>query len=54
MTKFLKLRCNKCKNEQITFSKSASIIACLVCNETLAKPTGGRTQVEAQVLEVLD
>ncbi|RME31103.1 30S ribosomal protein S27e [Candidatus Woesearchaeota archaeon] len=54
MTKFLKLRCNKCKNEQITFSKSASTVKCLVCGETLAHPTGGRTRVEAQVLEVLE
>ncbi len=54
MTKFLKLRCTKCKNEQIAFSKAASTVKCLVCGEVLATPTGGRTRVEAQLLEVLE
>ncbi len=54
MTKFLKLRCNKCKNEQITFGKVANEIKCLVCGEVLAKPTGGKTEVLARVLEVLE
>ena len=54
MTKFLKLRCNKCKNEQITFNKTATTVKCLVCDEILAKPTGGKTKVDARVLEVLE
>jgi len=54
MTKFLKLRCNKCKNEQITFGKAASEVKCLVCGEILASPTGGKTKAVARVLEVLE
>jgi small subunit ribosomal protein S27e len=54
MTKFLKLRCNKCKNEQITFNKTATAVKCLVCGEILAKPTGGKTKADARVLEVLE
>lgn len=53
-SKFLKLRCNKCKNEQITFGKTASVVKCLVCGEVLAEPTGGKTKVLARVLEVLE
>jgi small subunit ribosomal protein S27e len=53
-TKFLKIRCNKCKNEQITFGKSATTVKCLVCGEVLAEPTGGKTKVTARVLEVLE
>ncbi len=52
--KFLKLRCNKCKNEQITFGKSATTVKCLVCGEVLAEPTGGKTRPVARVLEVLE
>lgn len=53
-SKFIKIRCPKCKNEQIIFGKSSSIIKCLVCDKILAKPTGGKVKVKAQILEVLE
>ncbi|MBS3152946.1 30S ribosomal protein S27e [Candidatus Woesearchaeota archaeon] len=53
-SKFVKLRCTKCKNEQIIFGKSASKIKCLVCSSTLASPTGGKAKIKAQILEVLE
>jgi len=53
-SKFIKLRCPKCKNEQIIFGKSASVVRCLVCGKELAGPTGGKTRVKARVLEVLE
>lgn len=53
-SKFVKLRCPKCKNEQITFGKSASMVKCLVCNKVLTEPSGGKAQIKARVLEVLD
>jgi small subunit ribosomal protein S27e len=52
-SKFIKLRCPKCKNEQIVFGKSASTVKCLVCEKVIAEPTGGKTRVKARVLEVL-
>ncbi|MFH1915719.1 MAG: 30S ribosomal protein S27e [Nanoarchaeota archaeon] len=53
-SKFVKIRCPKCKNEQITFGKTATYVNCLVCGKPLAEPTGGKTKVKARVLEVLD
>ncbi len=53
-TKFMKIKCEKCKNEQVIFERSASKIHCLVCNEILAEPTGGRARVKAQILEKYD
>ena len=53
-SKFIKVRCVKCKNEQVIFGKSASKISCLVCGATLGSPTGGKTKVKARVLEVLE
>ena len=53
-SKFIKLRCPKCKNEQITYGKTSSIINCLVCGKSLAEPTGGKTRVKARILEVLE
>ena len=53
-SKFVKLRCPKCKNEQIAFGKSASIVKCLVCGKVLAEPSGGKAKIKARVLEVLE
>lgn len=53
-SKFIKLRCAKCKNEQIVFGKAASEIKCLVCGKTLAESSGGKTVVKTRILEVLE
>ena len=53
-SKFIKVRCPKCKNEQIAFGKTSTIINCLVCGKTLAEPTGGKSRVKARILEVLE
>jgi len=45
-SKFIKIRCPKCKNEQITFGKTATRVDCLVCGKILAEPTGGKSRVE--------
>ena len=53
-SKFIKIRCPKCKNEQIIFGKATTLIHCLVCNKVLAEPTGGKTRVKSRILEVLE
>ncbi|MFH1127149.1 MAG: 30S ribosomal protein S27e [archaeon] len=50
--KFLKVKCNKCNNEQNIYSKAATEVKCLVCKETIGKNTGGRTDVVTKVLNV--
>lgn len=52
-SKFIKVRCGKCKNEQIIFSNATQKIKCLVCQEVVAGPTGGKSVIKADVLEVL-
>ena len=52
-TSFVKVRCNKCKNEQNIFSAASTKITCLVCGEVLAEPTGGKTNFIAKPLEIL-
>jgi small subunit ribosomal protein S27e len=54
ISKFVKIRCPKCKNEQIMFGKASSIVKCLVCGKVLAEPRGGKAKVKARVLEVLE
>ncbi len=53
-SKFVKIRCPKCKNEQIMFGKASSNVLCLVCGKILAEPTGGKSRVKARILEVLE
>jgi len=53
-SKFIKVRCTKCKNEQVVFGKASSKIKCLVCGKDLADPSGGKTKVKARILEVLE
>lgn len=53
-SRFIKVRCPHCKNEQIIFGKAATKISCLVCNKTLATSMGGKSKVKARILEVLE
>jgi small subunit ribosomal protein S27e len=53
-SKFIKVRCPKCKNEQVIFGKSAMTVKCLVCGKEIAESTGGKIKVNARILEVLD
>lgn len=47
---FIKVKCKKCKNEQIIFEKAATEVKCLVCKEIIVKPRGGRAELEAEHL----
>lgn len=53
-SKFIKIRCSKCKNEQIIFEKASRKVECLVCNEELAIPTGGKSKIKSNALEILE
>jgi small subunit ribosomal protein S27e len=52
-SRFVKVRCTKCKNEQIIFNKASTIVKCLVCGEVLAEPSGGVAKIKGQLLEFL-
>jgi len=51
---FVKVKCPKCKNEQIIFDRAASKVKCLVCKEELAESTGGKSKIKAKVLSELN
>jgi len=54
VSKFVKVRCPKCKNEQVIYGKASTIVNCLVCGKMLAKPTGGKSLIKVRILEVLE
>jgi len=53
-SKFIKVRCSKCKNEQIIFGKSSTKINCLVCSTNTNFFVGGKSKIKARILEVLE
>ena len=53
-SKFVKLRCIKCKNEQVVFGKPSTKIKCLICGKLLVESTGGKGKIRARILEVLE
>ncbi len=53
-SKFLKVKCKKCKNEQVVFNKAATQVKCLICSAVIAEPHGGKAEIKTSILEVLD
>jgi len=51
---FLKVKCEKCNNEQVIFSKPTTLVRCIVCEKILAKPTGGVAKVETKIISKLE
>ncbi|MBW6452001.1 MAG: 30S ribosomal protein S27e [DPANN group archaeon] len=50
---FIKVKCSKCNNEQNIFNKASTVIKCVVCNEILAEPTGGKIKLKADIISNL-
>ncbi|HLD49456.1 MAG TPA: 30S ribosomal protein S27e [archaeon] len=50
-SKFLRVKCKKCKNEQIIFNKAATEVKCLLCGEKLLETTGGKARILTQIME---
>ena len=52
--RFIKVRCQGCKNEQVIFEGATTKVQCLVCDAILAEPKGGKAEIKARVVEVLN
>jgi len=44
-SKFFKVQCSECGNEQTIFSNVASVVKCSICGKELAYPTGGKSKI---------
>jgi small subunit ribosomal protein S27e len=53
-SKFIKVRCPDCGNEQVIFSHVAMVVRCLVCGRVLAQPTGGKARLAAHIVKIFD
>ncbi len=53
-SKFLKVKCPTCGNEQIIFSHATIKVYCNVCEALLAEPSGGKAKIKGEIVAVLE
>ena len=53
-SKFVKVRCKDCENEQVLFDKASTTVSCHICGSKLATPTGGKAKIKGELLEVIE
>jgi len=53
-SKFIKVRCKDCENEQVLFNKSSSVVSCHICGSKLALPKGGKAEVRGEILDTIE
>lgn len=52
-SKFLRVRCLSCGNEQVVFDHATFPARCLVCGTVLVVPTGGKAKILGEVVRIL-
>ena len=52
-SRFLLVRCNGCRSEQVIFGCASTIIRCIICNEILAVPGKRKAKVRTKIVQVL-
>jgi len=50
---FLKIKCQKCGNEQVVFERSSTTLKCDVCEEVLLEPRGGKAKIKGEIVQLL-
>jgi len=53
-SKFIRVKCADCGNEQVVFGNAASKVGCIICSRTLVESTGGKSDIKTQIIEVLE
>ena len=52
-SRFLKVKCLDCGNEQIVFGCASTVVKCLICSKVLVIPKGSKAEVKTKILAVL-
>jgi len=53
-SKFIRVKCPECGNEQIIFNYVSTDVHCNVCRGLLAEPSGGKAKVKGEILGELE
>jgi small subunit ribosomal protein S27e len=52
-SKFLKVKCSECGNEQVVFGSASTEVKCNKCGKVLARPRGGKAEILTKIIKVL-
>lgn len=52
-SKFLRVKCPDCENEQVVFDHATFKVRCVVCGRVLVEPTGGKANILGEIVRVL-
>jgi small subunit ribosomal protein S27e len=53
-SRFLRVKCMDCENEQVIFGCASTVVRCVVCGRVLAEPRGGKAEIKTPIIEVLE
>ncbi|MBT8172308.1 30S ribosomal protein S27e [Candidatus Bathyarchaeota archaeon] len=53
-SKFFRIKCPDCGNEQFVFSHATTSVLCNVCRAILAEPSGGKIKVKGEITDILE
>jgi small subunit ribosomal protein S27e len=48
-SKFLKVKCKECNEENIVYSHASTKIACNSCGNTISEPTGSKAKINGKI-----
>ncbi len=52
-SRFVKVRCPSCGNEQVVFDHASFPSRCLVCGTVLVVPSGGKAKVLGELIKIM-
>jgi len=53
-SKFFKVKCPDCENEQLVFEKATSVVQCTVCGRVISEPTGGKANIKGDIVATFE
>ena len=52
-SKFIRVKCKNCGNEQVVFSNATFPVRCLSCGTQLVYPRGGKANIAGDIVRIL-
>jgi small subunit ribosomal protein S27e len=53
-SRFYRVKCPDCENEQVIFGNASTVVDCIVCGKVLAMPAGGKARITAEILSEIE
>ncbi|MCP1662415.1 MAG: 30S ribosomal protein S27e [Methanocalculus sp. MSAO_Arc1] len=53
-SRFVRVKCPDCENEQVVFEKASTAVDCIVCGHVLAETTGGKALIKAEIVTAFE